>query len=665
MRIQHNISAINANRQYAFNNDKLSKNLQKLSSGYKINSAADDAAGLAISEKMRSQIRGLDQATNNANDGISLVQTAEGALNETASILQRMKELATQASNGTYQNDVDRANLQKEVDSLTSEIDRISSATNFNKINLLDGSQAKPVAKPVTSDQKTTDAVAGNGAVSTAAKSTINLASISSAGTKAEVKITVGGKDFTIDAADQTDGAALSGSMIKQADIDAFNATGGTTIGNVKYQASLDGDNLVFTAQTPGALVAADKLGATAAVTGAAAGTAAIATVDGTTTIGPAATAATLDMTINNLFKSGDTLEIGGKTFQFVDGTGGSNATDSDYKIFVGAADTAAEQAQAIADALNGVTTNDAVTTTDGAAHALANYTATVDGAGKITVTSDVLGAGHELQDPSVTGTGRISATNTPGITPEAIDAKNATATQDIDWSQVKVGGKLSVGGLDFDIVDTLSTDPAVAKKQIAIGALGTDQSLIDALNRNTDTFLFNSPTSTASGLEFVAKDPTTTASALAAASKIVYTAPTGVEEPKSGITFQIGDSAKADQQVSLNISDMSSKGLGVNAISIATQPDAMKSIETLSTAINTVSTTRADLGALQNRLEHTVNNLGTTSENLTSAESRIRDVDMAKEMMDMTKNQVLSQAAQSMLAQANTLPQNVLKLLQ
>jgi flagellin len=137
MRIQHNIAALNANRMLASNNNAVSKNLEKLSSGYRINSAADDAAGLAISEKMRSQIRGLDQAENNANDGISLVQTAEGALNETASILQRMKELATQSSNGTYQNDVDRENISKEVDALTKEIDRISTSTNFNKINLL------------------------------------------------------------------------------------------------------------------------------------------------------------------------------------------------------------------------------------------------------------------------------------------------------------------------------------------------------------------------------------------------------------------------------------------------------------------------------------------------------------------------------------------------
>jgi flagellin len=144
MRIQHNISALNATRQYEKNNNSVAKNLAKLSSGYKINTAADDAAGLAISEKMRGQISGLNKATDNANDGISLTQTAEGALNETTSILQRMRELAVQSANGTYQDDVDRANLNKEMTALKTEIDRISSSTHFNKIQLLDGSIGDP-----------------------------------------------------------------------------------------------------------------------------------------------------------------------------------------------------------------------------------------------------------------------------------------------------------------------------------------------------------------------------------------------------------------------------------------------------------------------------------------------------------------------------------------
>ena len=140
MRIQHNIPAMNSLTNYTRNNNALAGNLEKLSSGYRINSAADDAAGLAISEKMRSQIKGLEKAYDNANDGISLVQTAEGALTEVNSMLTRLTELATQSANGTYQDDVDREAIQEETNALLDEIDRISDATNFNGIKLLDGS---------------------------------------------------------------------------------------------------------------------------------------------------------------------------------------------------------------------------------------------------------------------------------------------------------------------------------------------------------------------------------------------------------------------------------------------------------------------------------------------------------------------------------------------
>ncbi|WP_322555686.1 flagellin N-terminal helical domain-containing protein, partial [Sporosarcina beigongshangi] len=139
MRINHNIAALNTHRQLSFNNANASKNLEKLSSGYKINRAGDDAAGLAISEKMRGQIRGLDMAAKNAQDGISLIQTAEGALNETHSILQRMRELAVQAANDTNVT-ADRTSIQEELTALTSEIDRIAANTEFNTQNLLDGS---------------------------------------------------------------------------------------------------------------------------------------------------------------------------------------------------------------------------------------------------------------------------------------------------------------------------------------------------------------------------------------------------------------------------------------------------------------------------------------------------------------------------------------------
>ncbi|MBQ4347274.1 MAG: flagellin, partial [Firmicutes bacterium] len=152
MRIQHNIMAMNAYRNYTNNVSALSKNLEKLSSGYRINRAGDDAAGLAISEKMRAQITGLDAAQKNVKDGISLVQTAEGALQEVQDMLNRMVYLATQSANGTYDNEVDRANLQKEIDSLSAEINRIADSANFNGIKLLDGSMDGSGAGPISAD---------------------------------------------------------------------------------------------------------------------------------------------------------------------------------------------------------------------------------------------------------------------------------------------------------------------------------------------------------------------------------------------------------------------------------------------------------------------------------------------------------------------------------
>jgi flagellin len=397
MRIQHNIAALNANRQLGINNANVAKNLEKLSSGYKINRAGDDAAGLAISEKMRSQIRGLDQATNNANDGISLVQTAEGALNETHSILQRMKELATQSSNGTYQDDVDRQNITKEVDALKSEIDRISTSTNFNKINLLDGS----LALQATADDATV------------------------AGATVGVKTSVA--DITVTFAASVEGGTPGA---------AWNAAGDTLTITLGHEAAAGADKTYSVAD------------------------------------------------LNNLIK---------------------NATGSDKAL------------------------------------------------GTVTLTTD--------KD--------LTLAKGTGIT----------------------------APVSFDATTMPAEDSEEAKN--------------------------------------------------------------------AGLILQIGASAAEDQQVNLKIGNLSSKGLGIDQVDLSTQEKALESIQYIDDAINTVSGTRADLGALQNRLEHTVNNLGVTSENLTSAESRIRDVDMAKEMMEMTKNNVLTQAAQSMLAQANTQPQSILKLLQ
>lgn len=400
MRIQHNIAALNSYRNLTGNNSAVSKNLEKLSSGYRINRAGDDAAGLAISEKMRAQITGLNTAQKNAQDGVSLVQTAEGALTEVHSMLNRMVELADQSANGTYDNAVDRANLQKEIASLKDEIDRIADSTNFNGINLLDGSLSTSTTSTLNGVATTTDAAV----------------------------------DLKFTFADQ-----LSGKNI-----------------NVKLEHS-----------------------------------------------------------------AGDKIEA---------------EVDANGVITLKMDATKDHSASAIKEAL-----------------ATANITA-------LTKKEDRTKMSSLLASATVTGKG------TTGLK----------------------------GGSAF---------------------AGTPGQVTAAKGKS--------------------------------------------------LTLQIGDTSADFNQMAVSVGDMHAEALGIADINISTQVGAQTAVDKIKTAINSVSSTRGDLGAIQNRLEHTINNLSVTSENMTAAESRIRDVDMANEMMAYTKNNILVQSSQAMLAQANQLPQGVLQLLQ
>ena len=400
MRIQHNIAALNSYRNLTGNNNAVSKNLEKLSSGYRINRAGDDAAGLAISEKMRAQITGLNTAQKNAQDGVSLVQTAEGALTEVHSMLNRMVELADQSANGTYDNAVDRANLQKEIASLKDEIDRIADSTNFNGINLLDGSLSTKTTTTLSKNATATDA----------------------------------GVDLKFTFANQ----------FKDKDI------------NVKL----------------------------------------------------------------------------------------THATGDEIK-------------------------------------------ATVDDKGTITLTMDA--------------------------------AKNHSASEIKD---------------------------ALAKADIKALTEKEDITKMTSLLASA-TVTGAGTTGLKGGTGFAVAEGTTT--------------------PAKGksLTLQIGDTSKDFNQMAVSVGDMHGEALGIADIDISTQVGAQTAVDKIKSAINSVSSTRGDLGAIQNRLEHTINNLSVTAENMTAAESRIRDVDMANEMMAYTKNNILVQSSQAMLAQANQLPQGVLQLLQ
>ena len=403
MRIQHNIMAMNAYRNYANNTSSLSKNLEKLSSGYKINRAGDDAAGLAISEKMRAQITGLDKAQDNAKDGISLVQTAEGALTEVHDMLNRMYELAEQSANGTFEDGTDRKQLQKEVNQLKSEIDRIADSANFNGIKLLDGSMSANATTKINN--------AGTG---TTAAVDVNI-----------VADTVFG----------TDGKET---------------------------------NLTF------------KLAAVS----------------------------------SNGTDGAKVSENGTVTISLKRGT--QYSSDDIQALLAKAVGT------------------------------------------KAGINEDILQA---AQSATVTGTG---VTNKTGA-----------------WT--------------------------------ALGA--------------------------------------STAAAQANGGK--------------PLTLQIGDTSDSFNQLKVGIKDCHVDALGLTDMKIGDQASAAAALDKIKSAINYVSDVRGTLGATQNRLDHTINNLSVMQENIQDAESTIRDTDVADEMMAYTKNNILIQSAQAMLAQANQVPQGVLQLLQ
>ena len=331
MRIQHNIAALNSYRNLTNNNSAVSKNLEKLSSGYAINRAGDDAAGLAISEKMRAQITGLETAQKNANDGISLVQTAEGALTEVHSMLNRMVELADQSANGTYQDEVDRENLQKEISSLKDEINRISESTNFNGIQLLDGSLATgqlPEIDGLTGATLTTTAATGNASQITVANvgtvapgneltSTINYVDANGKMQSVDLKLTVdstgdnliteNGTTIALNTQNTASNTNLSGAF-------ATAARENTQLSSL-FNITDGGGSLTFTAKETGAASQVKVL-----------------TVDNSFSAGAATTSATVTATQTagtnekatynlNTFTGGDVFTINGQKFAFATST--------------------------------------------------------------------------------------------------------------------------------------------------------------------------------------------------------------------------------------------------------------------------------------------------------------------------------------------------------
>ena len=566
MRIQHNIMAMNAYRNYANNTSALSKNLEKLSSGYKINRAGDDAAGLAISEKMRAQITGLETAQKNAKDGISLVQTAEGALTEVHDMLNRMYELAEQSANGTFEDSTDRSQLQKEVKQLKDEINRIADSANFNGIKLLDGS----LAGGSQVDNVAMDAT-------TAVKGIYTTAS--TADTGALGKLTVGDIGKTLDYT-----VTWKDSSGKEQ----------TTTVSLTYQ----GDGT-------GAVAADNK---------------------------------------KNYFTDAN----GNKYYLNVSGSAGKLVrTQVQSSILAGlkADKTFSENFDIAADGNK------------------LQFTSKLEGSAG----AQIVGIGVSETTSLTAGfdaamAGDITRTQEPYDSMQKFDASKLTvvngASQGITLEQIK-SNIFELDGHKFLVATGLTNDQ--------IKALGDDVTIISLASSNapdnTDAKKIAAEISRVTGMETKVYDTAVTKANITT-TDIVFTKDK-LSLTGNSLTLQIGDTSDSYNQLTVAIKDCHTAAIGIEDLDIGNQVDANAALNVIKDSINYISDVRGTLGATQNRLDHTINNLSVMQENIQDAESTIRDTDVADEMMAYTKNNILIQSAQAMLAQANQVPQGVLQLLQ
>ena len=656
MVVQHNMQAANANRMLNVTTGQQAKSTEKLSSGYRINRAADDAAGLTISEKMRKQIKGLDRASTNAEDGVSAVQTAEGALTEVHSMLQRMNELATQASNGTN-SESDRSAIQDEISQLTTEIDRVAETTKFNETYLLKGN-----TDGTTSDMKINAHDAGLKGVLTdnGDNATFELPKDLEKGDK----VTIAGTEYTI------------GDKAGTSTTDGYN-----TYANVQNSVIGAGDSVTDTSGNTYTFV--DKIanandwnnGTKFTIT------------DEQGNSKEYTIAANTDLTANEI-KNTDAKELIAKELAnpshkvtmtaYNDGT-----TTKDVNAEV-VSSLDSKERSSVAWAGKTVNAFKTETTANGGLNN-ADVKSVSIGGKDTTITAnrpvsssdiaDVVGsmkAGDQLKvgTKTLTIADKTDAKNGEYTVTDALKAINVNA-DDMDAVEfaIKSSNKdgikmLASKGITNDA--TADTTPTLngTNAVTVVGATSSDN------NANTIT--------KAEAYEKMAKELQTASSIGTddgAEAKVTnhgngkFTIEKGTASVTDSLSFSLHVGADADMtnKITVGIDSMSAAGLGIKGINVKDDSGiaATYAIDAIADAVSKVSSQRSSLGAVQNRLEHTISNVDNVVENTTSAESRIRDTDMASEMVNYSKNNILAQAGQSMLAQANQSNQGVLSLLQ
>ncbi|MEL4106719.1 flagellin [Oscillospiraceae bacterium WX1] len=656
MRINTNLTAMNTYTQYTKNQNKISSAVAKLSSGYAINTAADNAAGLAISEKMRAQIRGLDKASANAQDAISLVQTAEGALDSSTQILQRMRELAVQSASDTNENTIDRGALQDEFTQLQSELDDIAKNTTFNKKNLLDGSLA------TTSKNLTNASLANSGMtvqLGNAATGSYNF----SVSTKLESAAVASAKPTTVElVTDGADSYFNNTSVTNAATLGTNAAESDLLNGNYTLSASYGTDHsITVTAtgdngQTFSANITQETLETLDTATGAALKIDMTFNSDANdafkVTVGLSGNIASTTNNYNTLAEN-----ISKLTVSVSGGVTGQEAEYGVYANLTGAESIKLEAGMDSVSFTNGIKINfdeltaSSVDTSNNASVVTINpVTADTDGTadlGNLQAADDSL-----LVDGSLT---LVAADNAGGSDITATDAAGRTYSASLTAAEVTALTTTSTTG----VTQKLSfVDDATGKESFTLDFTSISTAGVSAAVTSTEVDGALTVSNAGHNYAKTFGDYTATSGIDIATSSSFSVEATA----NAGLTFQVG--ANEGDSMVINIDKMDANYLGVSSASVATRTAAAAAIKTVDSAINQVSGQRATLGAVQNRLEYKIDNLSTSSTNLTSAESQIRNVDMAKEMTEFTNANILSQAATAMLAQANSLPQSVLSLI-
>ena len=653
MVVQHNLTAINANRMLGITQGTLSSSTEKLSSGYKINRAADDAAGLSISEKMRKQIRGLTKASSNAEDGISAVQTAEGALQEVTDMLQRMNELAVQASNGTNST-TDRQSIQDEIDQLTTEIDRVAETTKFNETYLLKGNADGTSSSQLVNahDAGLAGKLVDNGKT---AKFTVDSK------LNEGDKVTIAGAEYTIG----TDAAGKSGT-------DGYKKIpGAVDITEVSAGDSITQKSTGISYTVVDKATVADLTGTDYEITPSKS-TFTVTHADGSTSVYDAINDATdAKNVIAKELAAGSTITLtadkNGKAcnIEIVNSLTTTGANREISSIKAGTVDELVKESKIATDSTQ-LKEGDSVTINGNTTTFLANTPATA---------SDLADIISKLDDGAKVQIGRNDGNNTKTAVEYTVGSKTdvvnkvytvadlANLIQDGDDVNIATNAK------DYDAINeagakgiTISTNGAIgaANKYTAVGNVKSEDSDViskaDALQKIAEE------------LQKASSIGTDTAATVKNNNDGTFDINKGSVEVKDKLNFSLHVGADADMtnKITVNLESMSAAGLGIKGINVndETGMSATYAVDSIEDAIKKVSSQRSALGAVQNRLEHTIKNLDNVVENTTSAESQIRDTDMATEMVKYSNANILSQAGQSMLAQANQSNQGVLSLL-